>query len=140
MGLYLQLETALVLRLQASIDHLDSILPLVRPLCILLVILDVIQLQMSHEGDYLVHSALLQQLHSNTCRFGILPCKQGVCSPALTQILLCFLGRCAPVCFPSIFPRTAVHKDLSTLKVELTWYKLAQDRQAWRQLIATVRT
>ena len=43
-GLYLQLETALVLRLQASIDQLDSILPLVRPLGVLLVILDVIQL------------------------------------------------------------------------------------------------
>ena len=36
--------------------------------------------------------------------------------------------------------RTVVHKDLSTLKVGLNWYKLAQDRQAWRQLIATVRT
>ena len=30
-----------------------------------------------------------------------------------------------------------MHKDLSTLQVGL---KLAQDRQAWRQLIATVRT
>ena len=36
--------------------------------------------------------------------------------------------------------RTVVHKDLSTLKVGLKWYKLAQNRQAWRQLIATVRT
>ena len=26
------------------------------------------------------------------------------------------------------------------LKVELKWYKLAQDRQAWKQLIATVHT
>ena len=36
--------------------------------------------------------------------------------------------------------RTVVHKDLSTLKVGWKWHKLAQDRQAWRQLIATVRT
>ena len=36
--------------------------------------------------------------------------------------------------------RTVVHKELSTLKVGLKWYKLAQNRQAWRQLIATVRT
>ena len=36
--------------------------------------------------------------------------------------------------------RTVVHKDLSDLKVGLKWYKLAQNRQAWRQLIATVRT
>lgn len=31
-------------------------------------------------------------------------------------------------------------KDLSAIKVELKWSKLAQSRQAWRQLIATVRT
>lgn len=36
--------------------------------------------------------------------------------------------------------RTVVHKDLSALKVGLKWYKLAQNKQAWRQLIATVRT
>ena len=36
--------------------------------------------------------------------------------------------------------QTVVQKDLSTLKVELKWYKLAQNRQAWRLLIATVRT
>ncbi len=59
-GYYLQLETALVLGLQASIDHLDCFLPLVCPLCILLVILDVVQLQVCHEGDDLVHPALLQ--------------------------------------------------------------------------------
>ena len=35
---------------------------------------------------------------------------------------------------------TVVHKDLSALQVELMWYKLAQNRQAWRQSIATVRT
>ena len=34
---------------------------------------------------------------------------------------------------------TVVHKDLSTLKAGLKWYKLARNRQAWRQLIATVR-
>ena len=33
-----------------------------------------------------------------------------------------------------------VHKDSSTLHVRLKWYKLAQNRQAWRQLTATVRT
>ena len=31
-------------------------------------------------------------------------------------------------------------EDLSTLKVGLKWYKLAQNRQAWRQLIAPVGT
>ena len=36
--------------------------------------------------------------------------------------------------------QTFVHKNLSTLKVGLKWYKLAQNRQAWRQLIATVCT
>ena len=25
-----------------------------------------------------------------------------------------------------------VHKELSALKVELEWFKLAQDRQAWK--------
>ena len=35
--------------------------------------------------------------------------------------------------------RINVHKDLSALNVGLKWYKLAQNRQAWRQLIATVR-
>ena len=30
--------------------------------------------------------------------------------------------------------------DLSILKVELKWYKLAQNRQACRQLTATVRS
>lgn len=59
-GLYLQLETALVLGLQTSIDHFDSFLPLVCPLSILLVILDVVQLQVSHERNDLIHSALLQ--------------------------------------------------------------------------------
>ena len=33
--------------------------------------------------------------------------------------------------------RTVVHKDLSALKVEMRWYELVQNRQAWRQLIAT---
>ena len=31
-------------------------------------------------------------------------------------------------------------QGLSALKAELKWYKLVQTRQAWRQLIATVRT
>ena len=35
---------------------------------------------------------------------------------------------------------TVVHKDLSALKVELKWYKLVQNRPAWRQLLATVCT
>ena len=34
--------------------------------------------------------------------------------------------------------RTVVHKDLSALKIEFKWHKLAQIRQAWRQVIATV--
>ena len=36
--------------------------------------------------------------------------------------------------------RTVVRKDLSNFKVGLKWYELAQNRRAWRQLIATVRT
>ena len=36
--------------------------------------------------------------------------------------------------------RTLVHKEFSALKVGLKWYQLAQRRQAWRQLSATVRT
>ena len=31
--------------------------------------------------------------------------------------------------------RTVIHKDLRALRVELEWYRLAQDRLAWRQLI-----
>ena len=34
--------------------------------------------------------------------------------------------------------RTIVHKDLRALRVELKWYRLAQDRLAWRQLITSV--
>ena len=36
--------------------------------------------------------------------------------------------------------RIVVHKDLSAWEVELKWYKLAQNRQAWRQLTAAVCT
>ena len=36
--------------------------------------------------------------------------------------------------------QTVVHKDLPALKVGLKRYKLALNRQAWRQLVATVHT
>ena len=36
--------------------------------------------------------------------------------------------------------QAVVHIDVSALKVEPKWYKVTQDRLAWTQLIATVRT
>ena len=65
MQAHLQLEAASVLRLQSRIDHLDGFLSQVRPLGLALVILHMIQLQVSHERHNLVHSAFLQQLQTH---------------------------------------------------------------------------
>ena len=36
--------------------------------------------------------------------------------------------------------QSTVYKDLSTLRIQYNWFRLAHDRTGWRQLIASVRT
>ena len=55
----------------------------------------------------------------------------------LYDVLVCVLR----VCMNAILSWFAcLLRDLSALTAQLKWYKLAQNRQACRQLVATVRT
>ena len=56
----------------------------------------------------------------------------------LVQVLF---GQLTDLGMQELVPRTRGGQLCQTyLQVELKWYKLAQDRPAWRQVIATVHT